>query len=240
LKVAHDVLRRFLPSSLPKIPCYDFFDFYEPAHELGGDYYDFVPLSGGRLGIVVADVSGKGIPASLLMAKLCSDVRYCLASERSPAEAVARLNRAFNSSGLDDRFVTLVLAVLDPTRHEVTLVNAGHPPPLLRHEGRVSEAVHESATRLPLGVADEVDYVQTVLPLAPGDCLAFYTDGGITEAMNEQDDLYGFERLCAQMTVETRGVLMQGRSILGDVKRFVGNRSQSDDMCLVCFGRAGA
>ena len=130
-----------------------------------------MPLPGERLGVVVADVSGKGIPASLLMAKLSADVRYCLASEPAPADAVARLNRVFCESGWEDRFVTLVLAVLDPARHEVTLVNAGHLPPLLRHGGQVTHAVGEAATRLPLGVDAEVDYVQATRPLAPGDCL---------------------------------------------------------------------
>ena len=132
LSVAHEVLRGFLPAASPRIENYEFFEFYEPANQLGGDYYDYIPLPGGRLAVVVADVSGKGIPASLLMARLSADTRYCLASEATPAEAVARLNRVFCDAGWEDRFVTLVLAVLDPARHEVTLVNAGHLPPLLR------------------------------------------------------------------------------------------------------------
>ena len=144
LEVAHDVLRGFLPSASPRIEGYDFFDFYEPANELGGDYYDYIPLPGRRLAVVVADVSGKGIPASLLMARLSADVRYCLASEPSPAEAVAQLNRVFFAAGWEDRFVTLVLAVLDPLRHEVTLVNAGHPPACLQHAGKVIQAVDEA------------------------------------------------------------------------------------------------
>ena len=113
LRVAHEVLRGFLPAASPRIPQYEFFDFYEPANQLGGDYYDYIPLSGGRLAVVVADVSGKGIPASLLMARLSADARYCLASEPTPAEAVDRLNRDFCEAGWEDRFVTLVLAVLD-------------------------------------------------------------------------------------------------------------------------------
>ena len=132
LAVAHEVQRGFLPSAAPRIPEYDFFDFYEPASQLGGDYYDYVELPGGRLAVVVADVSGKGISASLLMAKLSAETRYCLASEPEPAQAMARLNRAFCDSGWEDRFVTMVLAVLDPRRHEVTIVNAGHLPPLWR------------------------------------------------------------------------------------------------------------
>ncbi|MGD0897956.1 MAG: SpoIIE family protein phosphatase [Thermoguttaceae bacterium] len=236
LGVAHDVLRGFLPAAPPRIGQYEFFDFYEPAHELGGDYYDYVPLGEGRLAVVVADVSGKGIPASLLMAKLSSDVRYCLASEPAPADAVARLNRTFCQSGWADRFVTMVLAVLDPRRHEVTLVNAGHLPPLVRRGAEVTMAVPEEAVRLPLGVDENVDYVQTVRPMAQGDSLALYTDG-VTEAMNERDELYGSQRLAAQLAGGPEGVAAQSRQILRDVKEFVGSRPQSDDMCLVCFGR---
>jgi serine phosphatase RsbU (regulator of sigma subunit) len=173
------------------------------------------------------------------MARLSADARYCLASEATPAEAVARLNRGFCSAGWEDRFVTLVLAVLDIERHVVTLVNAGHVPPLLVSGGKVVEAVDERTTRLPLGVDDDVAYAQMCLTMAPGDCLALYTDG-ITEAMNENDELYGQERLLAQLAGEARGVVGRGRRILGDVKRFVGSRSQSDDMCLVCFGRMPA
>jgi phosphoserine phosphatase RsbU/P len=239
LNVAHEVLRGFLPAAAPQIEQYEFFNFYEPANQLGGDYYDYIPLSGGRLAVVVADVSGKGIPASLLMARLSADARYCLASEPSPAGAVARLNRIFCSSGWEDRFVTLVLTVLDPRRHEVTIVNAGHLPPLLRSGGKVSEAVSEEETRLPLGVDHEVEYVQTTAPLAAGDSLTLFTDG-ITEAMDEHDGLYGLDRLRAELAAEpapAEGVAGLSRRILADVRRFAGSRSQSDDMCLVSFGR---
>ena len=116
LAVAHEVQRGFLPSSKPQIPEYDFFEFYEPASQLGGDYYDYIELPGGRLAIVVADVSGKGVSASLLMAKLSAETRYCLASESEPAQAIGRLNRVFCDAAWEDRFVTMVLAVLDP-RH---------------------------------------------------------------------------------------------------------------------------
>ena len=239
LRVAHQVLRGLLPSATPRIAQYEFFDFYEAAHELGGDYYDYIPLSGERVAVVVADVAGKGIPAALLMAKLSADARYCLASEPTAAKAVERLNRVFCASGQDDRFVTLVAAVLDPARHEVTLVNAGHMPPLLRRGESVSAAVENVRAFLPLGVDQDAQYGEVTLSLTDGDCLAMYTDG-ITEAMNSADDLYGMERLQRQLTVSASGIAGHGRNILGDVKRFVGSRSQADDMCLVCFGRTTA
>jgi phosphoserine phosphatase RsbU/P len=236
LAVAHEVQRGFLPSAAPRIPEYDFFEFYEPANQLGGDYYDYIDLPGGRLAVVVADVSGKGISASLLMAKLSAETRYCLASEPSPAQAVGRLNRAFCDSGWEDRFVTMVLAVLDPRRHEVTVVNAGHLPPLLRRGPGAVEAIGESESRLPLGVEREQDYAPYTFTLAPAHSLILYTDG-ITEAMNAKDELYGHQRLLSLLAADVSGVRPMGRRILDDVKRFVGARPQSDDMCLTCFGR---
>jgi serine phosphatase RsbU (regulator of sigma subunit) len=236
LAVAHEVQRGFLPFAAPRIAEYDFFEFYEPANQLGGDYYDYVELPGGRLAVVVADVSGKGISASLLMAKLSAETRYCLAGEPSPAAAVGRLNRLFCDSNWEDRFVTMVLAVLDPRRHEVTIVNAGHLPPLLRRGPGMVEAVGEAESRLPLGVDHDVEYAPCILPLAPGESLLLYTDG-ITEAMNANGELYGSQRLLALLGANVDRVGLLGRRILDDVKRFVGGRSQSDDMCLSCFGR---
>jgi serine phosphatase RsbU (regulator of sigma subunit)/pSer/pThr/pTyr-binding forkhead associated (FHA) protein len=236
LAVAHEVQRGFLPAESPNLAGYDFFEFYESAHALGGDYYDYVELSGGRLAVVLGDVSGKGISASLLMAKLSAEARYCLASEPSPAAAVAKLNRVFCGSGWEDRFVTLVLAVLDPVDHQATIVNAGHLPPLL-HRGKDSiRSVGDEIAHLPLGVDLQTAYEQCIVPLQPGDSLIFYTDG-ITEAMNTGDELYTRGRLMAQLAADVDGAAMLGRRILDDVRKFVGSRQQSDDMCLVCVGR---
>jgi serine phosphatase RsbU (regulator of sigma subunit)/pSer/pThr/pTyr-binding forkhead associated (FHA) protein len=236
LAVAHEVQRGFLPAESPNLAGYDFFEFYESAHALGGDYYDYVELSGGRLAVVLGDVSGKGISASLLMAKLSAEARYCLASEPSPAAAVAKLNRVFCGSGWEDRFVTLVLAVLDPVDHQATIVNAGHLPPLL-HRGKDSiRSVGDEIAHLPLGVDLQTAYEQCIVPLQPGDSLIFYTDG-ITEAMNTGDELYTRGRLMAQLAADVDGAALLGRRILDDVRKFVGSRQQSDDMCLVCVGR---
>lgn len=236
LAVAHEVQQGFLPARRPEIRQYEFFDHYHPAQELGGDYFDYVHLPDGRLGVVVADVSGKGIAASLLMARVSAETRFYLASEPTPAEAVGRLNRVFCGSGWEGRFVTLVLCVLDPARHEVTVVNAGHLPPLLRRSSSEVEPIGEAEARLPLGVDRDVSYAQRTFELQPGECLTLYTDG-ITEAMNDTSELYGTERLWAQLRSVSEGVAKVGRAILEDVKRFVGAHSQSDDMCLACFGR---
>ncbi|MEE9603236.1 MAG: SpoIIE family protein phosphatase [Thermoguttaceae bacterium] len=236
LAVAHEVQRRFLPTVEPDIEGYDFFQFYEPASQLGGDYYDYIAMPDGRLGVVVADVSGKGISASLLMARLSAETRFYLATEPTPAEAVGRLNRVFCGNNWEDRFVTLALCVLDPAQNEVTIVNAGHMPPLLRTGPGKVEALAEEETSLPIGVVEDIKYGQCTLPLALGQCVAMYTDG-ITEAMNDADDLYGLPRLWDQLRSNVEGVDRIGQAILDDVKHFVGNHAQSDDMCLACFGR---
>jgi serine phosphatase RsbU (regulator of sigma subunit)/pSer/pThr/pTyr-binding forkhead associated (FHA) protein len=236
LSLAHQVQQGFLPTAAPRLAGYDFFEFYEPANKLGGDYFDYVQLPGGRLGVVIADVSGKGIAASLLMARLSAETRYCLASEATPEAAVARLNRIFCDRSWEDRFVTFVLVVLDPARHELTVVNAGHMAPLVRRSDGVVDAIAEADAKLPLGVDYDVTYTCTTHPITAGECVVLYTDG-ITEAMNKDGELYGRTRLLAQFHNEVEGVRALGLRILDDVKQFVGNRSQSDDMCLTCFGR---
>ncbi|MHB1038043.1 MAG: SpoIIE family protein phosphatase [Pirellulales bacterium] len=235
LELAHRVQRGFLPAAVPRLRGYEFFDFYEPANQVGGDWYSYIHLPGRRLAVVLADVSGKGISAALLMAKLSAEAHYCLVSEATPAEAVNSLNTIFAGSW-EDRFVTLVLTVLDPARHEVTLVNAGHMPPLLRHANGTVVAIGDAQAGLPLGVDSVASYPQATFSLAPGDCLTLFTDG-ISEAMNAAGELYGLARLQRQVTVQASTILEFGQQILDDVKHFVGEQPQSDDMCLACFGR---
>ncbi len=235
LAVAHEVQQGFLPAAPPQLAGYGFFDFYEPADQLGGDYFDYLRLPNGNLAIVLADVSGKGISAALLVAKLSAEMRYCVVSEATPAAALSRLNNIFCTSRWEDRFVTMVLAVLDPERHELALANAGHMSPLLRTQSGIVE-VGEAITGLPLGVDRDFPYEQEVISVHSADALVIYTDG-ITEAMNAKGNLYGRDRLWS-LVHRTRGSVAEvGREILGDVKRFVGDRPQSDDMCLACFGR---
>ena len=147
LEMAHRGSAGLAPGRPPRIAGYHFYDFYMPASEVGGDYYDYVELSGGRLAVVLADVSGKGVSAALLMAKLSAEARYCLASEPDPAAAMNRLNASFMHSGWEDRFVTLIFAVLDPIDGTLAIVNAGHPPPLLRRGPGLVEAVGAGRSR---------------------------------------------------------------------------------------------
>ena len=237
LVLARRVQHGLMPAQPPVAPNYHFFNYYEAADQVGGDYYDYVPLAGGRIAVVLADVSGKGVSAALLMAKLAGDARFALATAADPAAGVGRLNAGFAQSGNDDRFVTFVAAVLDPATHELTIVNAGHMPPLLRRgDGKVEE-LGAAQAGLPLGVDESVRYEPYRRRLEPGECIVLFTDG-ISEAMNARNQLYGLRRLRRQVGAKAVSVADLGQHILDDVRKFVGGRPQSDDMCLACFGRA--
>lgn len=236
LELAHKVQQGFLPSAPPQVAGYDFFDFYEAANQVGGDYFDYVPLPGNRLAVVLADVSGKGAAAALLMAKLSADARYSLVSEPTAAQAINRLNASFSRSGWEDRFVTLVLAMLDLDNNTVTIVNAGHMDPLLRHSNGKVEPIGMLEGGMPLGVDAECVYEQFTIPLNSGESITVFTDG-FSEAMNSKGELYGIERLQQRLAANVPNVAGLGPLILDDVKKFVGKWKQSDDMCLICFGR---
>lgn len=236
LDLAARMQRALLPSRAPAVDGYHFFDYYESARQVGGDYYDYVLLADGRFAVVVGDVAGKGVSAAILMARLSSDVRFCLASEQTPAAAVSQANKSFARNDWADRFVTMIVAVVDPRANRLTLVNAGHMPPLLRRsDGQVVEVGDEIAG-LPLGVAAGYEYESVDLDLAAGDSLTVFTDG-FSEAMNSDRELYGLERLADQVSSGPASVEELGRFVLDDVRRFVGTYDQSDDMCLACFGR---
>ena len=236
LELAHRVQQGLLPTKPPEIEGYEVFDFYEPAKQVGGDFFAYVPLAGDRLAVVLADVSGKGVSAALVMAALSADVRYCLASERDLAKAVALINESFLRGGWDDRFATLVVAVLEPRSHHVTLVNAGHLPVFLREASGQVRAVGADLGCLPLGLAPGCEYKACDLRLAAGSTLVFYTDG-ISEAMDHEQRLYGLERLESVLAGPAASAEEAGRRILADVERHAAGQVRSDDMCLVCIGR---
>jgi serine phosphatase RsbU (regulator of sigma subunit)/pSer/pThr/pTyr-binding forkhead associated (FHA) protein len=236
LELARRMQRALLPAKPPQVPGYYFFDYYQAAREVGGDYYDYVPLPGGRYAVIVGDVAGKGVPAALLMARLSADVRFSLASEEDTAKAVEQINEGFSNRDWQDKFVTMLVAVLNPQTGDVSMVNAGHMAPLLRHhDGSVTE-IGEDAAGLPLGVAAGMEYTSYSHRLEPGEIVTIFTDG-FSEAMNGQRELYGIERLKQQLSSPALNVREFGQHILDDVHQFVNGYDQSDDMCLVCFGR---
>jgi serine phosphatase RsbU (regulator of sigma subunit) len=242
LELARDVQRGFLPQRLPAVAGYEFFCHYESAYEIGGDYYDFIPLpvsqdGSPRVAILLGDVAGKGVVAALLMAKLSADARFCILTEPDLAAAVTRLNSLMLQSGISDRFVTLVAAILDPGSHTVTLVNAGHPSPLIYHgvTRTVAEAISNDIAGLPLGV-DDFEYTSCQVSLAPGDSILAYTDG-VTEAMDVNDVELKVRGVHAAVQGGAYSARALGERVVDVVKQFTAGRSQHDDIALVGFGR---
>jgi serine phosphatase RsbU (regulator of sigma subunit) len=238
LELARGVQRGFLPLRLPEIRNYEFFAHYESAHEIGGDYYDFIPLPRQRVAVLVGDVAGKGVAAALLMAKLSADARFCMLTEADPAAAITRLNTLMNDSGIADRFVTLVAAILDPGDHTVTLVNAGHPLPLLYHRTTrsVGAAMSSDLAGLPLGVLDGFEYASCEVHLEPGDSILAFTDG-VTEAMDTRDFQLQTKGVYAAVQGAAYSPRALGWQVIKVVKQFATGRSQHDDIALVGFGR---
>ena len=236
LEVANQMQHALLPASSPEVPGYHFFEFYEAALQVGGDYYDYVILPNDRFAVIVGDVAGKGVSAAILMAKLSSDVRFWLASEPDTAKALGKINEAFSRHEWDDRFVTMVVAVVEPETHTLTLANAGHMPPLLRNaDGDVIEIGGEQAG-LPIGVIEDYRFEAYQRTLDPGDFVTVFTDG-FSEAMNSERELYGLKKLIEVVGNKNIGSHDLGEHVLSSVRKFAGNFPQSDDMCLVCFGR---
>ena len=237
LELAHRVQQGLLPARPPEIPGYEIFDFYESARHVGGDFFAYVPLADDRLAVVLADVSGKGVSAALLMAALSADVRYCLASDRDLGRAVGRINESFLRGGWDDRFATLVVAVLEPASHVATICNAGHLPVFVRGADGGVRTVAADLGGLPLGMAGPDDFRTCTLTLELGDTLVACTDG-ISEALDGDGHCYGFDRLAAVLGQPAAGAADVGRRLLADVERHAAGQARSDDMCLVCVGRA--
>lgn len=196
LHVAREIQRGFMPQRLPQIPGYEIASWWYPNQAVGGDYCDVLRLADGRLGLIVADVSGHGIGPSLLMASVRSGLR-ALALERSAADELLRLlARALAPDLQNGRFITMVVVDLDPLAHRVEYANAGHAPALHYAKAADRFSVLEP-TGLPLGVLDEPDYGKApCLRMEPGDLIVLCTDG-IVEAMDLDDNQFGVGRLQA-------------------------------------------
>ncbi len=238
LDLAQQVQRRFLPARPPEIAGFEFFAYYHPTYQVGGDYYDFFTLKDGRLGIALGDVAGKGIAAALMMAKYSGDSRLFSLTEPGPAAALAELNRKFCQDGHEDRFITTDLMVLDPERRILTLASAGHQPIMIRRADGQIEEIGDEIKGFPLGVMPETDYDQVDITLEAGDVVVVYSDG-VTDARNTHEEIYDTKlnrrllRRVADLKGRPRAV---GQGILQDIREFSDGHDQADDITLVCFG----
>lgn len=208
-----------------------------PARQVGGDYYDYFELPGNRMVVVLADVSGKGVPAALLVSTVQGTLRAFSDGQRSPADVIRELNRAVCRHAGSGRFVTLFYAEFDPRAWQVRYVNAGHNYPLLRRPGGEIETLE--AGGLPLGVSEGADYAESVVPFCDRDALLLFSDG-ITEAVDVFQAEYGDERLCSLWTRhadDESGAFIA--RLLEDVAQFRGAAAQSDDMTAVVVRHPG-
>jgi serine phosphatase RsbU (regulator of sigma subunit) len=244
---ARQIQIALLPRHRPQIAGYSLWEHYEPALEVGGDYYDYIPIASPgkcpdgsaapqRWAIAVGDVAGKGMPAALMMARLGAEVRHQARAEADPQRIVEQLNHHFLDADLRDLFITLLLVVVDPATHCLTVVRAGHPGPLLRRADGSVEAIGESGRGMPLAVLRDQEYNATTVVLDPGDMVVLYTDG-INEALNRQANLFGVASVAAALESAAPGAEAAGAAILDAVRAHVGTRTRSDDMTLICFGR---
>jgi serine phosphatase RsbU (regulator of sigma subunit)/pSer/pThr/pTyr-binding forkhead associated (FHA) protein len=238
LELAREVQHSFLPLRPPAIPGYEFFTHYESAQEVGGDYFDFIPMPRQRFAVMLGDVAGKGVPAALMMAKISADAKFCMLTEPAPALAINRLNASMHEAGLTDRFITLVAALLDPGAHSVTLINAGHPSPLVYRAatGEMEEATPNEKTGLPIGVLDGQEYDTCQVTLNPGDAVVTFSDG-VTDAMDVNNNQFHVKGIYDAVRGKRYAPRALGEQIVKVVTQHAAGRSQHDDLTLVCFGR---
>lgn len=204
LEIARKIQSRLLPPK-PQVVGYDFDVFYQPAGEVGGDFYDFLPMPGGRWGLLVADASGKGLAGALLMVEARAMIRAMASMTSSPRDILTAVNRVLLRDLERGRFVTAYFALLDPKKGTMTLANAGHTPMLICRE--VGKSIIQVQPKgLMLGVVADEKFsqalVEETVPLYPGDRFLLYSDG-VSELMNPVKEEFGMERLETWMRVNS-------------------------------------
>ena len=238
LRLAEQVQKRFLPQSTPSLNGYEFFAYYHAAYEVGGDYYDFVPLGPDRVAVALGDVSGKGVSAALMMAKFSGDTRFCILKHDGPESAAAALNDQLCAAGIEEKFITLSLGVLDTARHTFTLISAGHLAVIVkRADGRI-DLVGEEIAGFPLGIIEGTTYTKAEVPLGPGDVVIVHSDG-VTDSRSPTDELYDSKehpRLLERVRKSSGSPEAVGKSILQEIREFSAGQRQADDITLICFG----
>ena len=233
LRTARLIQHSLLPKDVPMLPGWQIAPYYQPAREVGGDLYDFLTFEDGRLGLVIGDVSGKGVPAALVMATTQSMLRAAAQAAISPGEVLARVNELLCVDMPPNLFVTCFYAILDPVSGRLHYANAGHDLPYRRYSGGVSEL---RATGMPLGLMPGMRYEENEATLASGDSVLFYTDG-LVEAHNAKRDMFGFPHLMELV----RGNLCSTTlidSLLQELATFTGDDwEQEDDVTMLVLHR---
>jgi serine phosphatase RsbU (regulator of sigma subunit) len=233
LRTAQEIQHTFLPKEVPVINGWQLVPFYQSAREVGGDFYDFIPFDDGRVGIVIGDVAGKGIPAALVMTATRTMLRTATQATTSPAEVFARTNELLYAEIPSKMFVTCFFAILDPTSGLITYSNAGHDLPYRRCKNDVSEM---RATGMPLGLMPGSQYDDHELMIGSGDTILFYTDG-LVEAHNLNREMFGFPRLKKLLAEHADGMSLSN-FLLSELRSFTGEAwEQEDDITILTLQR---
>jgi serine phosphatase RsbU (regulator of sigma subunit) len=240
LKVARLIQQTLLPKALPELSGYEVAAYYQPAREVGGDFYDFLALEDGRLGFVVGDVTDKGVPAALVMATTRTMLRAAAQRLFSPGEVLERVNEVLVPDIPPNMFVTCLYAILDPESGRLVYANAGHDLPYRRRADRNEGADELRATGMPLGLLPGMGYEEKEIVLEKGESVLFYSDG-LVEAHDPGGEMFGFPRLQGLVgTHRTGGSSMIG-FLLSELSRFTGEGwEQEDDITLVTLERSEA
>jgi PAS domain S-box-containing protein len=234
LRVARLIQQTLLPKSLPELDGWEVRAYYQPAREVGGDFYDFLDLEDGRLGLIVGDASGKGIPAALLMATTRGMLLAGAQISDSPSEVLERVNNTLYPEIPPNMFVTCLAALLDSRTGRLDYANAGHDPPYLRHADGVSEELR--ATGMPLGLMPNMSYEQKEITLEPGESVLLYSDG-LVEAHDPRREMFGFPRMQGFVGAHLGGATLID-FLLAELERFTGEDwEQEDDITLLTLQR---
>jgi serine phosphatase RsbU (regulator of sigma subunit) len=236
LRLARSIQRASLPKEVPTLEGWQISPFYRPAREVGGDFYDFHPLSEGRLGLVVGDATGKGVPAALVMSTTCGMLRLAAQSSSSPGEMLQRVNETLFPYIPPNMFVTCFYAILDPKSGTLSYANAGHDLPYLHRNGAAEEL---RARGMPLGLMPGMGYEEKETILEAGESALFYSDG-LVEAHDPKGEMFGFPRLRALVAQHGEERTL-GNLLLEDLYSFVGDGwEQEDDITLLTLRRSAS
>lgn len=232
LEIAKGIQQSFLPEFPPEIDGFDLAALNTPALEVGGDFFDFIPVSLNKWGLVIADVSGKGIPAALFMALSRTMIRANAADRPTAAEAISRANNMISEEDRANMFVTLFYGVLDPVRKTLTYINAGHNPPLILGKN-AGDVIMLAAKGVALGLMPNIEFEEKEVALHPGDVVILYTDG-ITEAINRKNEMFGHERI-ARLVEDHRHLTSREiiKLIEKEVTVYSDGQPQFDDLTLL-------
>lgn len=239
LQMARLIQQTLLPRHSPQLPGWRMYSHYQPAQAVGGDFYDFLHFEDGRLGLIVGDVTDKGMPAALLMATTRSLLRTVAGQVRSPGEVLRRVNELLVREIPPKMFVTCLYAVLDPATGRLRYANAGHNLPYRSHpeNGGVAEL---RATGMPLGLMPDMNYEEKSTTISPGECLVFYSDG-LVEAHNPRREMFGSHRLQGALGSCAGECPTLIQHLLAEMAAFTGRGwEQEDDVTLVTMQRTGS